>query len=364
MTEREACCILQHMNVFDARELAVMIEAAGSAEELLALEGGELYKLGRTIDFEKQAVFDAWKDHHLQEAAFRYMEEKGIGYVSCWDPEYPVRLNTITDAPVGLFYRGKLPENGVPAAAIIGARRCTAYGKEMAHFFGTELARRGVQVISGMALGVDGYAMRGARSVDRDTWGILAGGVDLCYPMENVGLYRDLTQGFGGVLSERPPQYTGRPYDFPIRNRIISGLVDVVLVIEAAVHSGSLITVNTALRDQREVFVLPGRVGDHASSGCNELIKNGAQVLTCPEDVLQYLGISVQGETQHPVKKVLTAEQEVVLQFMGTDGTSVDDLLEQTGFPLGVLTEMLVQLEILGEIRRAGIGGYVKNYRG
>ncbi len=364
MTEREAYCILQHMKSFDAGTLRKMIEVAGTPEELLTLSGAELFKLGVTVDFDKQAEFDRVKNEPAVHSAFHYMIEKEIGYVCCTEAAYPAKLSEISDPPVGLFYRGILPEEDRPSAAIIGARRCSAYGKEMAHFFGSELAKQGVSVISGMALGVDGFAMRGARSVQANTWGVLGGGVDVCYPMENVGLYRDLSLGNGGILSERPPGYVARNYDFPIRNRIISGLSDVVLVIEAAEHSGSLITVNLALRDQREVFVLPGRVGDRSSAGCNELIKNGAQVLTCPEDVLQYLGLTVKGETVHRRKNTLTTRQEVVLRQMDTDAASVDDLLESTGFPLGVLTEVLVQLEILGEIRREGLGGYRKIHKG
>lgn len=363
LKEWEACCLLQHMTEFDAVTLGKMITAAGSAAEVLELRGSELYRLGITPGFEMQAAFDRIRDARVQEEAFLYMREKEIRYVSFTDEAYPERLLEIPDTPIGLFYRGILPENGVPKAAIIGSRRCSAYGKEMAHFFGAELAKRGVQVISGMALGVDGFAMRGARSADMNTWGVLGGGADVCYPMENVGLYRELILGNGGILSERPPGYTARNYDFPIRNRIISGMADVVLVIEAAEHSGSLITVNLALRDQREVFVLPGRVGDRASAGCNELIKNGAQVLTCPEDVLQYLGLHVEKETLCHTKNTLTKEQQAVFELMTSDGTSMDELLERTGFPVGMLTEVLVQLEILGEIRKEGLGGYRRVHR-
>ena len=150
------------------------------------------------------------------------------------------------------------------------------------------------------------------------------------------------------------------PRDFPVRNRIIAGLSDVLLVIEAAENSGSLITVNHALSQGKDVFALPGRVGERMASGCNELLKNGAQVLTCPEDVLQYLGIQVKKDTPAPKKAMLTREEKVVYECFGADDTTVDQLLEISTFPATILQTVLLTLEIKGLIRKTPFGGYRK----
>ncbi|MBD9157927.1 MAG: DNA-processing protein DprA, partial [Lachnospiraceae bacterium] len=167
------------------------------------------------------------------------LQRLNLTFLSIEDPRYPKRLGTIPDAPCGLFVRGKLPEEEKPAVAIVGARDCTAYGSNGARWFARELAGAGVQIISGMARGVDGAAHRGALEAGGASFGVLAGGVDICYPREHIGLYVDILEEEGGILSEFPPGTPPAPQNFPRRNRIISGLSDLVLVIEAREKSGS-----------------------------------------------------------------------------------------------------------------------------
>ena len=216
------------------------------------------------------------------------MEEQEIRYAVYDDAEYPDKLRYISDPPFGLYYYGHLPSNTHPSAAIVGTRMASAYGRDQARVFAREIAREVVQIISGMALGIDGVAGRGALDADGESFAVLGCGVDICYPKENMDLYGALMER-GGILSEYPPGTEPARQFFPSRNRIISGLADVVLVIEAREKSGTLITVDRALEYGIDVFALPGRVSDKNSRGCNALIKQGAGIATCPGDILDYL---------------------------------------------------------------------------
>ena len=211
----------------------------------------------------------------------------GIGFVSVLEEGFPEKLREIPDPPFGIYYKGSMPSEEQPAAAIIGARLASGYGREQARRFGRQIGARGIAVISGMARGIDGIAQKAALDAGGKSFAVLGCGVDICYPEENRELYERLQQE-GGVLSEYPPGMQPVAKLFPPRNRIISGLSDLVLVIEARKKSGTLITVDMALEQGREVYALPGRVSDALSDGCNRLIRQGAGPATCPQDILEY----------------------------------------------------------------------------
>lgn len=219
------------------------------------------------------------------EAEYRRMREEGIRLVTITDEEYPGRLRDIPDAPYCLFVRGRLPEEKAPAVAVIGARECSEYGRYVAMRLGAVLGRGGVTVVSGMAKGIDGISQREALEVGGSSVGVLGSGVDICYPAQNKALYSQLVKT-GAVISTYPIGTPALARNFPPRNRIVSGLADAVVVIEARVKSGTLITVDMALEQGREVYVVPGRVTDRLSDGCNRLIRQGAGVLLSPEDFL------------------------------------------------------------------------------
>lgn len=213
---------------------------------------------------------------------------RGIRLVVQGQEDYPKRLTKIPDRPYVLYYAGALPPEGRCAVALIGARDCSGYGGYMAGQFGAALAEAGVQVISGMARGIDGIGQESALRAGGYSMAVLGCGVDVCYPRENRALYEALLAD-GGVCSEYPPGVGPRALLFPQRNRIISGLADAVLVIEAREKSGTLITVDMALEQGRDVYALPGRVTDPLSSGCNRLIRQGAGLVSTPEELLEEL---------------------------------------------------------------------------
>ena len=204
------------------------------------------------------------------------------------DPGYPPKMKELTGMPQTLYALGELPDPLKPSVGIVGARMCSAYGRKTAYEFGKILAENGVQVISGMAAGIDGSAQEGALDGGGKSFAVLGSGVDVCYPRGNTTLYNRLKHA-GGILSEHPAGTAPLPYHFPSRNRIISALSDIVLVVEAKSESGSLITVDFALAQGRTVFAVPGRVGDALSDGCNWLIAQGAGIAYAPEAVLSEL---------------------------------------------------------------------------
>lgn len=211
---------------------------------------------------------------------------RGIKMYPFYHPEFPAKLLEIPDCPSVVFVKGSLPERKKPSLAIIGARNCSAYGKRMAGEFGAFLGREGVQIISGMARGVDGISQRAALEGGGSSYAVLGCGVDICYPKENRALYDALPQN-GGVISTYLPGVGPKAQFFPPRNRIISGLADAVLVIEAREKSGTLITVDMALEQGKEVYAVPGRIGDALSEGCNRLIAQGAAVALSPKELLE-----------------------------------------------------------------------------
>ena len=226
------------------------------------------------------------------------LEKKGIRFISRIDEEFPEKLKNIPKAPFAIYVKGKLPDPNIPSVAIVGARMCSDYGRLMARQFGRDLAIAGVQVISGMARGVDGIAQNAALTAGGTSYGVLGCGVDICYPPENKEIYDALSQK-GGLISEYPPGMEPVAKFFPMRNRIISALADAIVVVEARRKSGTTITVDTALEQGREVFAVPGRASDRLSDGCNYLISQGAGVAISAADVLDRLW-SMRGRYEEP----------------------------------------------------------------
>lgn len=229
------------------------------------------------------------------EKEYEKLGDKQIDFYSLEEEEYPERLRNIPDPPYGIFVKGKLPEDNLVSVAIIGARDCSEYGKYVANELGRFLGEKGVQIISGMARGIDGISQKAALEAGGISFGVLGCGVDVCYPAGNRKLYEKLIER-GGVLSTYLPGTMPNARLFPPRNRIVSGLADVVVVIEAREMSGTLITVDMALEQGKDVYVVPGRITDRLSDGCNRLIRQGAGVILSPEDFWEELKIMGKGQ--------------------------------------------------------------------
>lgn len=261
-------------------------------ESICEMGGEELFSLcmeawGESLQTDRAIRAVSAARLRKPETAYRRLVQKGISFYSMEDERFPEKLRQIPDPPYAIYVRGRLPDPGRPALAVIGARTASAYGREQARRYSAAMAENGIQIISGMACGIDGIAGTAALDAHGGSFAVLGSGVDVCYPAENQALYDRLLQE-GGVLSEYSPGTRPRARLFPARNRIISALADAVFVVEARLRSGTLITVDMALEQGKEVFALPGRVSDALSSGCNNLIRQGAAIVTDPEDLLEF----------------------------------------------------------------------------
>lgn len=289
--ELQESFLLCQIRGIGAASIRRLMEEAGSAEAACRLHRERVITL---LGVKKAECLERGLDNKNRAAALRRyerMRERGIFFLPAWHEDYPDRLKGIADAPAALYGKGKLPETSQKAVAVIGARACSGYGKEAAGYFASGLAKAGVTVVSGMARGVDGIAGLAALEAGGISVAVLGCGVDICYPTENQSLYERLEKE-GCLLSEYPPGTQPQARLFPPRNRIISGLADLVLVIEAREKSGTLITVDMALEQGRDVFAVPGRITDRCSAGCNRLIGNGAGMAVSVSQVLQELGIT------------------------------------------------------------------------
>jgi len=272
------------------------------------------------------------------------------------DPAYPVALTTIPDPPPVLWARGSVDALAAPAVAIVGSRAGSEYALAVAERLAADLAACGVAVVSGLARGVDSAAHRGALSGNGVTIAVLGSGVDVMYPPEHNGLARDIAVR-GAVISELVPGTPPQPYLFPLRNRIISGLVRAVVVIEAGDKSGSLITARCALEQGRDVLAVPGNVLSGRNRGAHALLRDGAKIVESADDILEELGMSRRGE---PVRPASPTIDPVLARLTPGEPLNLDAIAERSGLTAARLLPRLFELELEGLVRRVGGGRFVR----
>jgi DNA processing protein len=276
------------------------------------------------------------------------------------DGEYPKNLRNIYDPPQAIYVNGTLSPQDETAVALVGSRRASAYGMETCERLAYELALAGVTVVSGMARGIDSAAHRGALKAKGRTIAVLGSGHDNIYPPENAELYQKIA-GSGAVVTEFENDMPPLPRNFPLRNRIISGLSLGVVVVEAARNSGALITANLALEQGREVLAVPGKISSQTSAGTNELIKEGARLVQSAEDILEELsvracpppaerkeGLSARtGKmTKAYIYNSLTADERKVYKVLSDEPVYLDEILSETGLGTQKASQALLNLEL------------------
>lgn len=336
------------------RTLQKLMEVYGSAEAVWQTGQAELQKVSglSPVCVERILCEKYRQELHCQ---WQGLQRRGIRYISAWGQMYPERLRTLFDPPKHLYVRGRLPDASKRAVAIVGARECTLYGRDMARMFGFRLGEAGVQIISGMAKGVDGWAHQGALESGGETFAVLGCGVDICYPSVHQRLYESIVRR-GGVLSELPVGTRARAGFFPMRNRIISGLSDGILVVEARERSGSLITADAALEQGKDVFVIPGRIGDELSTGCNRLIRQGAVPVLSPSDILAYYGIEAgEGDAEQEQQ---SWEREV-LHMISERPVHISELEKKVQRDRTELMRHLIKWKKEGRIRELSRGIFI-----
>lgn len=309
----------------------------------------------------KPKVLDAFiysRNSYQITLLYNQLAAQNIRFLSCEHEEYPYKLKEIYDYPFGIYVKGNLPSQQGKSIAIVGTRNPSSYGREMAHFFGRELAKNQIQIISGLARGIDSDAHSGALDAEGYTCGVLGCGVNVCYPPENINLFMKVKEK-GGILSEYPPHTKPKAGLFPMRNRIISGLSDGVLIVEAKEKSGSLITADLGLDQGREIYVLPGRSIDPLSQGCNNLIKMGAKLVTSPNDILSDFKISYNNSINYFENKykMLEEYEKVVYSCVSLKPKYIDAIIKETNLPVSEVLSILFRLELNNYIKQI-----VKNY--
>ncbi len=324
-------CLWQIGN--DKRRQACIV--AGGAEALYRMSEEELRALHLFTDVEIDCLLGNRRAFDLagEWAAFQKKEMRLVPYD---DPDYPERLRTIHNAPYALFVKGRLPDPKRRSLAVVGARGCSEYGRSVARMLGRTMAKYDVDVISGMALGVDSASHAGALEADGDTYAVLGCGCDICYPRTSIHIYENILDDHGGILSEYAPGVEPQTFFFPMRNRIISALSDILIVVEARERSGSLITADFALEQGKDVYAVPGRYLDPLSVGCNHLIEQGAGIFVDMDSFLKNTGITPRRKQRGKTKEKLALEKEetIVYSCLDLDPKGIDEILSETDLDL------------------------------
>jgi DNA processing protein len=287
------------------------------------------------------------------------LAEQNIRVLIWDDPGYPPRLLQIPDPPPVLYVRGQLTAEDEWAVAVVGTRRASAYGKTVAQRLATDLAVNHVTIVSGLARGIDAEAHRAALKAGGRTIAVLGCGLDLIYPPEHRNLAREIVE-HGALVSEHPLGTPPEASNFPPRNRIISGLSLGVLVIEAGLKSGALITADYAADQGRDVFAVPGNLFVRSSVGTNRLIQDGAKLVTGAEDILEELNLMMvvqQAEVRAVVPE--TETEATLLQYLSLEPIHVDEIARRVGLPIAEVTSNLALMELKGMVRQVGGMNYM-----
>jgi DNA processing protein len=356
MTESEALLVLNAVTGIGNARIRALLEHYGCAASVLSLKAKDPALDSILSSKVADNMFSFSKDRFLDQER-RLMEEHGVRVITFKDEDYPQSLQKIPDAPAVIYVKGCLPGNLPLSVALVGSRRASVYGISVAQQFAFRLAEVGVVVISGMARGIDTAAHRGALRARGKTVAVLGCGLNHTYPPENGKLMDEIVES-GAVVSEFPMDALPLPHNFPRRNRIISGLAQGVIVVEAAEKSGALITADFALEQGREVYAVPGKVDSPTSRGVNGLIKQGAKLVTCVDDILEDLLPQWRADLppcDHPQteEKIqnegisgLSEQEQIVYQHITDRPVHVDHLSQRCGVDISSMTSVLLRLEL------------------
>jgi DNA processing protein len=328
-----------------------LLEHFGSIEAIFTASRGQLEK----VLVGKHEAIDALlagPDENVLKSELEWLSEPGHHLLTWSDPDYPVLLREIPDPPLVLYIAGERQLLSAQQLAIVGSRNPTPMGRENARAFAKSLAGAGLVITSGMALGVDSAAHRGALEAGGKTIAVAGTGLDRVYPARHRDLAHEIVK-HGALVSEFPLGTPPLPENFPVRNRIISGLSLGTLVVEAALQSGSLITARMANEQGREVFAIPGSIHAPQARGCHALIRQGAKLVETAQDILEELGplAGVALQTAHentPPTSRLDSTMETLLEHIGHDPVSIDTLIERSGLTADAVSSMLLQMELNG----------------
>ena len=346
-----------------------LYECFPSAKEIYQAKEKQLKTLGFLEDEKITILLNGQRDESFLRI-FDRLEQESIRFVPWHSLDYPPSLLEMPDYPHGIFIKGNLPCPKRMSIGMVGARKCTTYGERCALEYSKILSQVGFQIISGMACGIDGISHRGALLGETPTYAVLGSGVNVCYPKQNKGLYQDILHKGGGILSEFLPDTEPLPFHFPMRNRIISGLSKVLLVMEAKEKSGSLITADMALEQGKDIYALPGPVSSSYSKGCHYLIKQGAGILISPDEFLKDLEVlgggiyrekCVKNQNCKNNKKIMLDNlQNMVYSLICFNPKNIHQIVEEMDEPVERVMNALVSLEFEGFVEEVTKNYYVR----
>lgn len=336
---------------------AQLKEHFGSLKDAWKAAEGKLRQAG--LDSRSIDALVALRPRICLDAEMEKLERYKANVLLCEEPGYPSRLKQIYDYPPVLYVRGNLPAEDEPCLAVVGTRRPTIYGRQVTEEIVSDLARSKVTIVSGLARGIDSVAHRTALDAEGKTIAVFGSGLDIVYPAENAKLAQAIIE-HGALVSEFPLGVRPRPENFPLRNRIMSGLSHGVLVVEAGDRSGALITAHQAVEQNREVFAIPGSILSPASQGTNRLIQEGAKLVRNYADILEELNLTVVVQQAEIAQFAPANEVEsAILKQLSYEPNHIDEICRRSGLAMPDVSSTLAMLELKGITRQVGNMNYV-----
>lgn len=358
MQERHYLALLYSFSSFGPKRTTLLIDYFGSAEIVWRASERELVKVGIKSDTAQK--FRKYQKEVTEEEFFKNLKERNINFVTILDKNYPENLKDLDDAPLVLYYIGKLKKRYPNAVAIIGSRKMTSYGKEVATRFANELAGLGVTIVSGLARGVDTTAHKACLLAKGKTLAVLAGGLDKIYPPENKKLAEKVIKK-GALISEFPPGFPSKREYFASRNRIISGISRAVVVVEGEQKSGTLLTASHAAKQGREVFAVPGQITSPLSAAPHILLKNGVRIVTEVKDILEELNLQFGVDTEKIEEVMPSDEVEAkILELVTNEPLHMDEIGRAVDKKISQVLTKLTMMEMKGMIVQTEPGFYKK----
>jgi len=351
---------LNKINGTGPQKMRTLLSFFGSAEAAWKAGVAELEKSGIGPSLAEKISRERTTIDPDQE--WENLQRENIKMITSDSPEYPKLLREIPSAPYIIYMKGNFDLNSAPMISIVGSRKFTSYGSQVASTFARDLAAAGITVVSGMAIGIDGIAHRGALDGGGKTIAVLGGGLDdkNIYPRVNFNLSRDIMEN-GALISDFPfGTPAGIPGNFPARNRIVAGLSLGTLIVEAGEKSGTLITGNLALEFNREVFSVPGSIFSPQSIGTNALIKKGAKVVTSVKDILEEFDLGRTEEKMTAIVKIPDSkEEEILLKILSADPLHIDNISKLSKLETATVSGTLAMMEIKGWAKNIGGQNYI-----
>jgi DNA processing protein len=359
ITESEYLTAIYGFSYFGPARTKLLLGYFKKAKMIWGATASELSDIGLKPDVVQK--FIKYKNEFDIQEYFERLKKLSIDVTTIFDNNYPQNLKGLADAPAVLYVRGLLKKSDSQAVAIVGTRMMTSYGREVANRFAGELANYGITVISGLALGIDAEAQRSALSAGGRTVGVLASGLDIVTPVTNRKLAFEFIKRNGALVSEYPLGHTPMPFEFPVRDRLISGLAKAVIVIEGRMRSGTFHTVKSAADQGRPVFAVPGQINSPTSEAPNYLIQNGAKLITKIKDVLEELDMQIKVDRE-VMEKVLpgSKDEEKIIGILESEPLHLDELVRISGLETSEISARLTIMEMKGMVRSMGNGIYRK----